>query len=774
MKPLAIVTPWFGKDLKGGAEQQAWQLATRLAERGHDVEVITTCCKSFQDDWATNYFPAGLTQIEGVKIRRFQVDRRNRDAFDQSNRLMLALSSSELMPGVNPVSGEDAIIFCSQNINSTLLIKYLEKNKDRYQSFFFIPYLYGPILNGLSVVANKAFLQPCLHNEVYAYLPQVQNIFHKAKGLLFISEGEYLLAVKLYGAGIISKSIVVGAGVESGKVYDLSLDEIGNLSIQRDRFILCLGRRDATKNTDLLVRAYVAFRKTYPASDLKLVLAGPGNVSFGDPDRGLIDLGLVTEDKKEALLSKCIALFQPSQNESYSRVIMEAWFYRKPVAVHQKCLATAIATTNAEGGWLANTELEWIELFTKIDLISIKQLDYYGSNGQAYMKENAQWEKIIGRYENSLKISTNSVTSRPMNKIHNLREIHQVLPNLCYGDAISNHTIAIRDYLRDHGYRSDIFVRYLDEKVAHEARIFQPNFINSQAGLIYHHSIGSEITEYAVTHKGPKCLIYHNITPPRFFKPYRPEFAKILEEGLTDLGRLATYFPLSVGDSNFNANELLASGFSDPGVLPIAIDCKKWDIPADEELMQKLQDGKSNLLFVGRLAPNKRQDHLIEAFAHYHMMDKEARLILVGCIDTNDPYYYHIIATISRLDLTEHVIVAGQSTDAQLLAFYRTAHLFWSMSEHEGFCVPLIESMWFDIPILAYKSSAIPETLSKSGIMFTTKDDLMQVAVLTRIMIEDKILRSKIINAQRQRRNDFMPKLVYSQLDKLISKMQEM
>ncbi len=113
MKPLAIVIPWFGKDLKGGAEQQAWQVATRLAQRGHQVEVLTTCCRAFQENWAANHYKAGLSQEHGVKIRRFKVDRTNHDNFNRVNSLMLSLSVSRLQPGVNPVSIDNAAIFCS-------------------------------------------------------------------------------------------------------------------------------------------------------------------------------------------------------------------------------------------------------------------------------------------------------------------------------------------------------------------------------------------------------------------------------------------------------------------------------------------------------------------------------------------------------------------------------------------------------------------------------------------------------------------------------------
>ncbi len=771
MKPLAIVTPWFGKNLKGGAEQQAWQLATRLAARGHTVEVLTTCCRSFQDDWAVNHLKAGVSQEYGVKIRRFKVDSRNYQAFDSVNQLMLSLPFSALKLGLNPVTSEKAETFCSENINSTELLNYLKNQHNQYQAFVFLPYLYGCILKGLPIVAKRAFLQPCLHDEVYAYLPEVAEIFHSAKGLLFISEGEAQLARKLYGPGIIPKSLMAGAGVEAGQNYDPTVIKVVNIAVKKERFVLCLGRRDAGKNTDLLVRAYINFKQTYPESNLKLILAGPGNTSFNNasfPD--LIDLGLVEDSEKETLLANCLVLLQPSQNESYSRVIMEAWFYGRPVVAHRDCLATAMAVEEAQGGWLAQTASEWTELIAKIDQIGEEQLAKYGAKGQVYAKENAVWEKVIERYETALGLPVETVSSVVPKRLK-LEEIHQLLPNLAYGDAISNHAISIRDYLRSCGYKSEIFVKCVAPQVAHEAIVFKPNCINEQAGLIYHHSIGSEITEYAITHPGSKCLIYHNITPAEFFLPYRPEFAKLLETGRIELKQLAQHFPISVGDSAYNAAELLESGFQKPGVLPIIIDPQKWDMIADASLMQQLQDGKTNLLFVGRIAPNKRQEHLIESFAHYLTMDREARLILAGWGDINDPYYRQIINTIERLNLTNYVLVSGQVNDAQLLAFYRTAHLFWSMSEHEGFGVPLVEAMWFDVPVLAYSSSAVPETLSDAGLMFNNKHDLVQVAALAKILAKDNFLRAKIIKVQRRRREIFTPDNVDKSLSNLLSKM---
>jgi glycosyltransferase involved in cell wall biosynthesis len=341
-----------------------------------------------------------------------------------------------------------------------------------------------------------------------------------------------------------------------------------------------------------------------------------------------------------------------------------------------------------------------------------------------------------------------------------------------YGDAISNHALAIKGRLLDLGYRSQIFVRYLDERIANKGKLFEPGCITGEAGLFYHHSIGSELTEHALVHAGPKCLIYHNITPAEFFEEYRPEFARILAEGRTDLSLLSSYFSISVGDSTYNCSELEENGFNDPMVMPIVVDPDRWNIVADQDLMRRLQDGKANLLFVGRIAPNKKQDQLVEAFARYLAMDRDARLILVGYAEAGDAYQSFLVETVERLGLTDHVVLAGAVSEDQLFAYYRTAHLFWSMSEHEGFCAPIVEAMWFDIPVLAFKSTAIPETLGEAAIMFTRKNDFPSIAALARHLVRDSSLRAKVVKAQRKRRADFLPRVVWEKLDVVLDQME--
>ncbi|MCA1568428.1 MAG: glycosyltransferase [Acidobacteria bacterium] len=784
MKPLAIVIPWFGAELKGGAEQQSFQIATRLAARGHEVEVLTTCCRSFQDDWATNHLPPGLVREHGIGVRRFPVGARDAEAFDRVNAKLLALTLRDLRAGVSPLSDADAEIFTGENINSPALVEHLRAHGDDYRAFIFIPYMFATATRGLPLVAGRAYLQPCLHDEPAAYLPAVEELFQRARLVLFNSDGERELAARLYGASVFPRGLVVGEGIEriaaapqqlAGALPAELRDNGGNSA----PFVLYLGRRDEVKNTGLLVRAFRRYRERAPESQLKLVLAGAGAHSYDERERGIFDLGLVGEETKAALLVACRALFQPSRNESFSRALMEAWSYGgRPVAAHRECLATALAVERAGGGWLAAAEEEWAQLFSRVAHGSDVELAAAGARGRAYAAEHADWDKVIARYEELLRPRAEELKARgscaAQTSTRTPAAIHQLLPDIVYGDAISNQAINIRDHLRGRGYASEIFVKRREARLEGEARLFDPALVAPADALLYHHSIGSELTAFAAQHAGAKCLVYHNVTPAEYYAPYRPGFAWMLETGRAHLPRLAPHFPVSAGDSAFNAAELAACGFESPGVLPIICDPTKWNLRADAALMDRLQDGRVNLLFVGRIAPNKKQDELVEAFAHYHRLDADSRLVIAGAGRASDPYYTRLVRSIAARGLSEHVLITGQITDAELLAYYRTAHLYWSLSEHEGFGVPLVEAMWFDVPVLAYRSAAVPETLGKAGVMFDRKDDLRAVAALAKLLTRggDDDLRRRAVAAGRARREAFTPASIQPILDELIARME--
>lgn len=770
---LAIVIPWFGRDLKGGAEQHAWQLASRFAGRGHAVEVLTTCCRSHQDDWSTNHLPAGLfREVEGFSVRRFPVEPREKASFDRVNAQLLSLDLARLRPGVAPVSSTDSAIFTGELIKSAGLLDFIQAKKESFDAFIFLPYLYGLILEGINLVGRAAVLQPCLHDEAYAYLPEVANAFCAAGLVLFISEGEQELAFRLFGPGIWHKSHLTGAGIEAEAAQSPGGPTNTNGSHLPGKFLLYLGRKDAGKNVPLLVKGFTRFRQVRPNSTLRLILAGHGRVDLTGCREYALDLGLVSDEEKEKLLRECSALVQPSQNESFSRVMMEAWLHGKPVAGHSHCLATAIALQRSGGGWVAENESAWARLFTEIDRLPETALSTLGARGKQYAAKLANWEAVMDRYEAALAShnATNPPQSAQDDRIRG-PAINQFLPNLAHGDAISNEAIFIRDQLRALGFYSEIYVQYIDPRVADECRQFTAERVKRSDAAIYHHSIGTEITPHLIRFTGPKCLIYHNITPGQFFEAFRPEFAQILYKGRHYLAQLGQHFQISMGVSAFNASELAQAGFPNPGVLPLAIDPSKWAFLPDPLIMEQLQDGRTNLLFVGRFAPNKKQDDLIVAFSHYLQLDPDARLILVGKPESDDPYVLHLRDLISYLGLTDSVVLPGSIGDAQLAAYYRSAHLFWSMSEHEGFCVPLIESMWFDVPILAFKSSAVPETLANASLMFTHKNDMPSLAALAQLLVTNVALREELIRAQRRRRLAFLPENVLPILVEMVTKL---
>ncbi len=763
-RTLAVVIPWFGRDLKGGAEQQAWQMATRLAGRGHQVDVLTTCCRSFQEHWGENHYPAGRVREHGLNVHRFVVRAGTFRDFNALNAHLLGLDRAMLKPGVSPVPGDAGEVFAEDSIHSPGLLEYLRDRGPRYDAVVFLPYLYGPILNGLPLTAANAYLMPCLHDEAYAYLPPVERIFRQARGILYLSAGERELAHRLYGPGIVAKGRLVGAGVElTAKV--LEQEQSPALRRAGIRFVLCLGRRDEHKNTDFLVQAFQLYREQQPDSDLKLVLAGPGDKDYGDEANGIVDLGLVSEADKAALVSKCRALFQPSRNESYSRVIMEAWFCGRPAAAHAACLATAVIVRESGGGWRASTLQEWAGLFFVVDKASNAELDALGGLGQRYAQEHAAWDRVVEKYEQAMGLQSDDAAADGSGPVCSGlrveaagRAVHQIVAGFRLGDAISNYAVAIRDQLRGHGFCSEIFLpgQHLDPAAGHLAHPFQEGCIKPEDGLIYHHSIGSDLTPLAKAHSGPKCLVYHNITPAHFFLPYSDFRVRLLEEGRRELGGLASSFRLSVGVSAYNAAELTAAGFHGPEVLPLIVDPGQWNVPPDPILMARFQDGRTNILFVGRVAPNKRQDRLIRAFAAYRTIDPLARLIFVGGFDLADPYYVHLDWMIAKYGLGEHVLFLGSIPDPGLQACYRTAHLFWSMSEHEGFGVPLIEAMWFDVPVLALNSAAVPETMGSAGALFAAEADEKRLAAVARVLIIDPETRHRVLAAQQQRRTAFV------------------
>jgi glycosyltransferase involved in cell wall biosynthesis len=747
---FALVLPWFGPDLKGGAEQQAWQIATRLRARGHRVEVLTTCCESFMRNWGENHLPAGLRLAHGLLVRRFPVDPRHGEAMDALCQTLWAIPPSAFKPGVPPVDPAAAAAWTRENINSTALIQYLQSHQYDYDAIILLPYLYGVVTRAVAALGERAWLQPCLHDECYAYLPEVAAAFFQAGRLLFNSLGEMAIATRLYGPMVAAKGVLVSEGVEFESLPKLPRERLP-AGLKGRRYFLCLGRRDATKNVDFLVAAWRAVLAQMPA-DVDLVLAGPGHQSYAEPTARIHDLELVDADTKAALLQHALALTQPSLNESFSRVLFEAWYLRRPAIVHGLCPATALATRAAAAGLTPSQPNEWQDALRTVAVASATQHQAWGEAARTFALTHADWDRVMDRYE-----ALRAPPTPPLAGFVPGREVIQFSAGFANGDAISNHIRWIRDRLREVGIHSRIVAIHIDPGVGRECEHFRDARWSHEALAIYHHSIGSDVTRAVIDHAGPKALIYHNITPARYFAPWRPHVAEECRIGRAELPALAPHFPVSCGVSRYNADELAAIGFAKPSVVPLPISPAKWRHAPDPVLARELADGAHNLLFVGRNTPNKCPHQLITVFEEYCLIEPDARLIIVGGGDiAADPYVQFFYRRRDVSPVAAQIVLANHVDEPKLAAYYQQAHAFVSLSEHEGFCAPLIEAMWWDVPVVAYRSSAIPETLGDAGVLLTHKHDPQAVARAVHRVITDVSFRAEVIERQRARREVFL------------------
>ncbi len=337
------------------------------------------------------------------------------------------------------------------------------------------------------------------------------------------------------------------------------------------------------------------------------------------------------------------------------------------------------------------------------------------------------------------------------------RTINQWIPSAHRGDAVGDNARVLRDMFRAWGHESHIFAMSIDDDMQDEARPWRDPASRNGDVTMYHFGVPSPMTEAFGRLPGARVLHYHNVTPAHFFAPYDAGLVRMCQAGREQLATLAERTDLALGVSAFNRAELDALGFPHTGVLPIAVNTERLrhatPVPSIESL---LAHDFVNILFVGRIAPNKKIEDVIRMAEHYkRYLDFRYRFIFVGRYDAVPRYYNAIRGLIAEYRmLNERFWFTGPVPDAELAAYYRHAHAYVSLSEHEGFCVPLIEAMSMDVPVLAYGAGAVPETLGGAGVCFTPKD-LEHAAELLAALIYDEPFRTQVITGQRARLQDF-------------------
>lgn len=348
-------------------------------------------------------------------------------------------------------------------------------------------------------------------------------------------------------------------------------------------------------------------------------------------------------------------------------------------------------------------------------------------------------------------------------------QINQFVPTISPGDAVSNNILGLREILVENGYKSDIYVKHIHVELKNKVKPVSKYRGDASNLLFYHFAFaGMDFTDSVIKFPDTKILVYHNITPAEFFYNYDNRSYFGCKKGREELAKISKFFDLGIGVSNYNRQELEEIGFKKTAVLPIFIDTSAERVTDPKLDFELSNNGKTKLLFVGRIAPNKRQEDIVKVFYLYNKyINSNSQLFIVGSGHTLK-YAEQLKNLVSDLGLSRDVIFSGHVSQEALHSYYDNADVFLCMSEHEGFCVPLLEAMRHGVPIIAYESSAVAETLGDSGITVDEKD-YVSLAELVNIVVDDQSVRRKIINAQKERLMSFDKKIVSKKLLDIIA-----
>lgn len=349
--------------------------------------------------------------------------------------------------------------------------------------------------------------------------------------------------------------------------------------------------------------------------------------------------------------------------------------------------------------------------------------------------------------------------------------IHQFAPATANGDGVTTGIEFTRKLLTQLGHTSEVFSGNIPAGLTGQQpkEAFQPSQCDL---LLVHHSMGHDQEDWILSQPCPKALVYHNITPSEFFASGSPE-QHYAELGRAQLQRWNSHFEGAIAMSPYNSEDLTAASYHNIVTLPLLVELSRFDGETSPATSLGHDPARPLLISVGRIAENKRQHLLIEALWHLKQMGTSTplpQLLLVGGT-TSERYATNLRYHIHQLGLEQDVLLTGKCDDNQLRGLYQQAQAYWCASAHEGFCMPLIEAGWFNLPVISFISSNIPATLGEAGLILEQPSP-QALACATAQLLQDTALQQQLISAGQRNLKRYSEQTLKPQLQHYIDSLQ--
>lgn len=337
--------------------------------------------------------------------------------------------------------------------------------------------------------------------------------------------------------------------------------------------------------------------------------------------------------------------------------------------------------------------------------------------------------------------------------------VHQFIPSLARRDAVGFHTFAVDEILRGLGAESTIYTAHINSETKDRARHYRQHARDPSPDLIvYQASIGSPMADYVMGRSEPLMLNYHNMTPPEFFYGWDSTLGAELDRGRRQLAGLCHRASVAVADSEFNARDLAELKPARVEVIPVLTDDALLPVDGPPAPRAVRDRSAPTVLFVGRLAPNKCQHDLLAAMAVLRQRIPGAELVLVGS-SSAERYEQSLREFAAELGIADSVRFEGSVSATDLGSWYRSADVFVCLSEHEGFCVPILEAMAWGLPVIAFDAAAVPDTVAGAGVVLEDKSAGVVASAIERV-VSDELLRQHLVELGSARAEELRASVV--------------